>query len=91
MLKELKLRSLLTFRGVYGTISDQSKDINRSSIIYTAPSAKPYYEYGFGFENIGIGNVRPFRVDFIWRSDFQNFNGPVNPKFGIRVGIKTIF
>lgn len=91
LLKELKLRSLLTFRGVYGTISDQSKDINRSSIIYVAPSAKPYYEYGFGFENIGIGNVRPFRVDFIWGSDFQNFNGPVNPKFGIRIGIKTTF
>ncbi|QHI36151.1 TonB-dependent receptor SusC [Kordia antarctica] len=91
LLKELKLRSLLTFRGVYGTISDQSKDINRSSIIYTAPSAKPYYEYGFGFENIGIGNIRPFRVDFIWRNDFQNFNGSVNPKFGIRVGIKTVF
>jgi len=27
-----------------------------------------YYEYGFGFENIGYGNVRFFRVDFIWRS-----------------------
>ncbi len=91
LVKELKLRSLLTFRGVYGTISQQSKDINRSSIIYTAPSAKPYYEYGFGFENIGFGNVRPFRVDFIWRSDFQNFNGSVNPQFGIRVGIKTVF
>ena len=91
LLKTLKLRSLLTFRGVYGTISDQSKSINKSSIIYVAPSKKPYYEYGIGVENIGFGNIRPFRVDFIWRSDFQNFNGPINPKFGIRVGIKTTF
>jgi hypothetical protein len=91
LLKELKLRSLLTFRGVYGTISDQSKEINRSSIFYVAPSPKPYYEYGFGFENIGVGNLRPFRLDFIWRNDFQNYNGSVNPKFGIRIGIKTIF
>ena len=90
LIKELKLRSVLTFRGVYGTISNASKDINRSSIIYAAPT-KPYYEYGFGFENIGFGNIRPFRLDFIWRSDFQNFNGPVNPKFGIRIGIKTTF
>jgi len=91
LLKKLKLRSLLTFRGVLGNISNKSKNINRSSIIYVAPSKKPYYEYGFGFENIGIGNVRPFRLDFIWRSNFKNFNGPINPKFGIRIGIKTLF
>ncbi|WP_316635968.1 DUF5686 family protein [uncultured Flavobacterium sp.] len=90
LIKELNWRSVLTFRGVYGTISNQNIDINRSSIFYVAPT-KLYYEYGFGFENIGYGNIRPFRVDFIWRSDFQNFNGPVNPKFGIRVGLKTTF
>ena len=91
LINKLKLRSVVTFRGVYGTISAQSKSINKSSIIYVAPSSKPYYEYGFGFENIGFGNIRPFRVDFIWRNNFVNYNGPVNPKFGIRVGIKTTF
>ncbi len=90
LIKKLNLRSLLSFRGVYGTISNASKAINRSSIIYVAPT-KPYYEYGFGFENIGFGNIRPFRLDFIWRSNFVNFNGPVNPKFGIRLGLKTVF
>lgn len=90
IIKKLNWRSLLTFRGVYGTISKESMAINKSSIQYVAPT-KVYYEYGFGVENIGYGNVRPFRVDFIWRSDFQNFNGPVNPKFGIRVGLKTTF
>lgn len=90
IIKKLNWRSLLTFRSVYGTISNGSKEINQSSIHYIAPT-KLYYEYGFGFENIGYGNVRPFRLDFIWRSDFQNFNGPVNPKFGIRIGLKTTF
>jgi len=90
LIKKLNLRSLLTFRGVYGTISNASKEINRSSIIYVAPT-KPYYEYGFGFENIGFGNIRPFRLDFIWRSNFVNFNGPINPNFGIRLGVKTVF
>jgi hypothetical protein len=90
LIKKLKLRSLLTFRGVYGTISNGSKEINRSSINYAAPT-KPYFEYGFGFENIGMGNLRPFRLDFIWRSKFQNSNGLNNPMFGIRIGINTTF
>ena len=90
LIKKLNWRGLITFRGIYGTISNNSTAINQSSILYSAPT-KMYYEYGFGFENIGYGNVRPFRLDFIWRSDFQNFNGPVNPKFGIRIGLKTTF
>ena len=90
LIKKLNLRSLLTFRAFYGTISNKNKDINRSDIVYATP-AKPYFEYGFGIENIGYGNIRPFRVDFIWRNDFQNFNGSINPTFGIRVGIKPKF
>ncbi|TAF45955.1 MAG: carboxypeptidase-like regulatory domain-containing protein [Sphingobacteriales bacterium] len=90
VIKKLNLRSLLTFRGVYGTISNGSKEINRSSIIYVAPT-KPYFEYGFGFENIGYGNIRPLRIDFITRSDFENFNGPPNPKHGLRLSIRANF
>lgn len=90
VVKKLNLRGLLTFRGVWGTISQGSIDINRSSIVYVAPT-KPYFEYGFGFENIGYGNIRPLRIDFIQRSDFENFNGPKNPKRGVRVSIKANF
>lgn len=90
VIKKLNLRSLLTFRGVYGTISDGSKEINRSAIIYVAPT-KPYFEYGFGFENIGYSNIRPLRIDFIRRSDFINYNGSVNPKYGVRISIKANF
>lgn len=91
LVKQLGLRSLLTFRAVYGTISEKNKRINRSTIRYVAPDKKPYFEYGVGIENIGYGNLRPLRVDFIWRSDFTNVNGPVSPKFGVRVGFKTSF
>lgn len=90
LVKKLNWRSLLTFRTVYGTISKENVAINQSSINYTAPN-KLYYEYGFGFENIGVGNIRPLRIDFIWRSDFQNLNGPVSPKFGIRFGSRVNF
>ena len=91
LLKKLNLRSLITFKTVYGTISEENKAINRSNIKYTAPTDKLYYEYGFGFENIGYKNVRPLRVDFVWRGDHTSINGLPTPKFAIRIGVKGGF
>ncbi|TCP23582.1 carboxypeptidase-like protein [Tenacibaculum skagerrakense] len=98
LVRKLNLRSLLTFRAAYGTVSDANRALNDGvvntagiqNIQYNAPN-KVYYEYGFGFENIGYGNLRFLRVDAIWRSDY---NAPANsiavptPKFAIRIGIK---
>jgi hypothetical protein len=89
LIKRLNLRSLITFKSVYGTISDANIAINKSNIIYTAPSDKMYYEYGFGLENIGYGNIRPLRVDFIWRGDHTSVNGLPSPEFAVRVGIRA--
>lgn len=91
LIKKLKLRSLLLFRGAWGTISNENIAINRSSITYNAPSDKLYYEYGFGIENIGIANVRIFRFDFLWRGSYLNNPGFDVPKFGVRMGIKPGF
>lgn len=90
LIKKLKLRSLVTFRAAYGTISDKNIAINRSSINYTAPSNQLYYEYGVGLENIGYGNLRFLRLDAIWRSNYQrvNLGVPAPPKFAIRLGIR---
>ena len=89
IVKKLKLRSLMTFRGVLGNISDSNTAINRSSIIYNAPK-ELYYEYGFGVENIGFGNLRLFRIDCIWRSEFNNPNNS-SPNFGVRLGMSPDF
>jgi Family of unknown function (DUF5686)/CarboxypepD_reg-like domain len=83
ILKKWNLREVLFYRGIYGSISDENKSINRSNINYTAPNIKIYGEYGFGIENIGFGNFRPFRLDFIWRTQFANVNGKESPKFGV--------
>ena len=91
IIKHLKLRSLVTFKTVYGSISDENIAINKSNITYKAPTDKLYYEYGFGFENIGYGDIRPLRVDFIWRGDHTSVNGLPSPKFAIRIGIKADF
>ncbi|WP_420552354.1 DUF5686 family protein [Tenacibaculum aiptasiae] len=90
LIKKLKLRSLVTFRAAYGTISDANRAINRSDISYNTPE-KLYYEYGFGIENIGYGNLRFLRVDAIWRSDYALPAGSTiapTPKFAIRIGIR---
>jgi len=89
LIKKLNLRSLITFKTVYGTISDANIAINKSNINYAAPSNKMYHEYGFGIENIGYGNIRPLRVDFIWRGDHKSVNGLPSPKFAVRIGIRA--
>jgi hypothetical protein len=89
LLKKLQLREVVFFRGVWGDISDGAKDMNASSIIYVAPSKDIYYEYGFGIENIGFGNLRIFRVDFNWRGNY--FDMPDVNKFGVKVGMQFTF
>jgi hypothetical protein len=87
LIKKLKLRELLFYKAVVGDISNDNIVINRSSIVYNAPNQNVYSEYGFGFENIGLGNFRPIRVDFVWRTQFNNVNGLVPPTFGVRFGL----
>ena len=89
LLNKTKMRSVLLFRSYIGDVSAGTIALNRSSIKYNVPK-KPYIEYGFGLENIGFGNLRPLRVDFIWNNIAKN-NDANSPKFGIRFGFKTTF
>jgi hypothetical protein len=92
LLRKLKIREVLFYRAVYGTISDKNIAINQSNIPYVAPDSKPYQEFGFGIDNIGFENIRPLRIDFVWRNDykFQNIHNKT-PKFGVLVGVKVDF
>ncbi len=91
LIKKLKLREVAFYRAVLGDISEKNIEINRSSINYNAPNKRVYAEYGFGFENIGFGNFRPIRIDFVWRTDYNDLNGKEPPKFGIRLGFYPEF
>ena len=72
-LKKLNLREIIGVRGVYGTISDENKQINASGLIYRAPE-KPYFEY-----SAGIGNIfKVFRLDFGWRGNYRDVPGASN-------------
>lgn len=89
LLKKLKLREVATFRTAWGTISEENKKINASSINYIAPDKELYYEYGLGVENIGIGNFRPLRIDFNWRGNY--LDKPNISRFGIKLGLLVTF
>lgn len=89
LIKKLKLREVAFIRGAYGTLSDASKNINVESLKYSAPDQQIYYEYGFGIENIGFGNIRIFRVDFNWRGNYMD--RPEANKFGIKAGFQFGF
>ena len=89
LIKKLKFRELIFMRGAYGTLSDASKNINFESTRYSAPDQQIYYEYGFGLENIGFGNLRILRVDFNWRGNY--LDRPDVSKFGVKFGLQMNF
>ena len=89
LIKKLKLREVAFFRTAWGSISDRNKEINASTIQYSAPDKDLYYEYGFGIENIGIGNFRLLRLDFNWRGNY--LDKPDISKFGIKFGFGLRF
>lgn len=88
-IKKLKWRSLLTFKGVLGDMSEGNKIANGyyDPLIpyhFTIPNQKPYLELGAGIENI----FRLLRVDAIWRVNYQN---PNVPKLGILGSVQFKF
>ncbi|MGJ8666966.1 MAG: DUF5686 family protein [Patiriisocius sp.] len=78
-IRDLNLREVIGFRTVIGNISQSNIDINRSNIIYQAPT-QPYYEY-----SIGIGNIfKIFRIDFNVRGNYLNeVENPGARKYGV--------
>lgn len=89
LIKKLKFREVAFIRAAYGTLSNASKAINVEGFKYSAPSEQIYYEYGFGIENIGIGNLRIFRVDFNWRGNY--LDRPDISTFGVKAGFQVGF
>jgi hypothetical protein len=90
VMKRLKWRSLVTFRGVIGDMSQANKIANGyydSTINYhfTIPSKKPYMEAGFGIDNI----FHLIRIDAVWRLNY--LNNPDISRFGIKGSIELKF
>ena len=76
-LKKYNLRAILGFRGVWGEVSQENKDLNASGLIYQSPTDKIYYEYSLGVANI----FKIFRIDFNFRGNY--LDNPGARKFGV--------
>ena len=93
LIKKLKLREVAFFRSGIGSLKDETIRMNAGNINLSAPN-KPYYEYGFGIENIGWGNFRLLRLDFNWRGNYLNHNTTATSevrKFGVQFGFQMNF
>ena len=89
-IKKLKWRSLATFKGVIGNMTEENKIANgfydpNIDYHFTVPNKTPYMEAGVGIENI----FKLLRIDAIWRLNYlQNKNVPT---FGILGSVQFKF
>ena len=89
-IKKLKWRSVATFKGVIGDMTEANKTANgfydpTIGYHFTVPNKTPYMEAGVGIENI----FRLLRIDAIWRLNY--LQNPNVPAFGILGSIQFKF
>lgn len=89
----LKLREVLSFKSLLGSLSDYNNPEKSSTVPWAFPqktttyalSGSPYLEVGAGVENI----FSLIRLDYVWRLSHRDH--PSIDKSGIRVGLKVQF
>ncbi len=96
LIKKLKWRSIISFKGLYGSITDKNNpEINQNLMLFPtdefgSPTTfslkeKPYVEV-----SVGIGNIfKFFRIDLIRRVSY--LDNPNVPEYGIRGRFKFDF
>ena len=84
IIKKLKWREVVTFKGVYGTMTDENKAYSEFPS-QVEEVKNPYMEASLGIENI----FTLLRVDALWR--LSHLDQPNISKFGIRVKIQFEF
>ncbi len=90
---KLKLRNFAVVKAAYGTISNANLAANASldnlgrqtSPIYTFSNNEPYFELGYGIENI----LKIASIGFVHRLNYHNHLN--TRKFGINIGLNLQF
>jgi hypothetical protein len=82
LLRKLKWREVVTFKGIYGRLDQKNTKIMDLARYTTTLKTKPYAEIAVGIENI----FSFFRVDAIWRLSYlgHEVDGIKVSPFGIR-------
>lgn len=88
LLKKMNLRTVVTGKALWGTLSD--KNLNQNSALAfpagLSDLSKPYFEAGVGIENI----FKIARIDAVWRLSHLDTR-PNIEKFGIRGTLQLRF
>ncbi len=90
LLKKLEWREILTFRGMYGGLSDKNDpDLTEGLFRFPEESYKlgnrPYMEAGVGIENV----FKVFRFDYTWRLTYRDM--PDIDRSGLRITARLNF
>lgn len=91
LLKKLQLREIVTFRGLWGNLTDKNNPFINGEGLYEFPEGSyvmgkdPYMEVGVGVENI----LKFIRIDYVWRLNY--LDNPNIDKRGIRILLKVSF
>ncbi len=92
LLKKLKIREVMTFKGLMGSLSDKNNPAKNPNIYefpadsYSSPMTHtPYTEIGVGLDNI----LTFLRVDYVWRLSYLNAQGI--DKSGLRISAHFSF
>jgi hypothetical protein len=92
LIKKLKMREVVSFRGLWGSLTDKN-DPSQHSELYQFPAiadcfkmgSRPYMEIGVGLDNI----LTFLRVDYVWRLSYRD-NPNIN-RNGLRVQLHFSF
>lgn len=92
LVKRLRLREVLTLRGLWGSLSDKNNP-TRTGGLFRFPDdvpcqpmgGKPYIEAGVGLDNI----LTVLRIDYVWRLTYRDHAG--TDRHGIRIALHFNF
>lgn len=90
LIKKLKLREVISCRGVWGTLTDKNNPLINTNQVPLPPhshpiGSEPYIELSVGIDNI----LNIFRVDYIWRMTY--LDGPKSTNGGVMIGANFKF
>ncbi len=92
LIKRLRLREVLTFRGLWGSLSDKNNPAKTGDVFLFPEDVpclplgeKPYMEAGVGIDNI----FTILRVDYVWRLTYRDHAG--TDRRGVRIQLHFNF
>ncbi len=92
LLKRLKMREVLSFRGLWGKLTDKNDPSLNPELLQFPANAlcmkmgkRPYMEVGVGLDNI----LTFLRVDYVWRINYRDTSG-IN-RSGVRIAMHFTF